>query len=77
MKKSRRPTWPPRRPDIAFIVDISDILETNRDAVRVMVKKTGLPCWLPRDSVRFFPGSVSVPEWLYRKIMSRAHGKPL
>lgn len=50
------------------IVHISDIIETRPHGILAIITKTGLPAWLPRDKVNFFPGMVSMPEWLAKRV---------
>ena len=55
-------------PPVSVAVQISNILDTSPDGIKVEIKKTAEVCWLPRAVVDFFPGHVVMPDWLARKI---------
>jgi hypothetical protein len=55
------------KPPPAIPVRIAGILRTTEDAVLIKLP-SGASCWIPRDRATFFPGHVSLPAWLARKI---------
>ena len=53
-------------------LEISDILDTRREkSIRVMVKATGKPAWVPRSQAEFFIGKVVLPLDIGLKILGR------
>lgn len=49
-------------------VEIDDIIESTDMGIRVIITKTGKPCWLPAQYIDFMPGRVIVPVRLAKKI---------
>jgi hypothetical protein len=61
-------------PQNLIMVEINDITDTRQRAVRVMVKATGRPAWIPREirrrPIQFHPGRVYLPSWLAGRILN-------
>ena len=65
----------PRAKEHVVAVQITEILETTNWGVKVRIKRTGLPAWLPRRYTDFMPGRAVIPKRLADKILSGASGE--
>jgi hypothetical protein len=49
-------------------IELSEILDTTAKRLRVRIKATGEPVWLPRSCTQIHNGMAFVPQWLADKI---------
>lgn len=52
------------------VLEISDIIDATQYTYRVVLKATGKPVSIRRDLAEVYPGRITVPRWLYEKIIN-------
>jgi hypothetical protein len=50
-------------------IQISDILETRRRGIKILVTQTGKAAWIPRRHADFYPGKVFITWGIAKEIL--------
>ena len=60
----------PERPPHIKVIEISDLIRTTANGLRVRVRSTGKALWLPRRHTQMVPGHAIIPIWLHERIFN-------